>query len=170
MQITNRIAGYALALLAFLPAPAPAHASGTHTVEVMDLQLAMKAALRAILVCNEAGYQVGVSVVDRFGIEQATLRSNMGGAYVTETARRKAWTAAIYNTPETMPVPERISGRQGVPLGGEAPGMLPLSGGVQILSQTGESLGGIGVAGGGGGEIESECAQAGLDAIADQLK
>lgn len=168
MLFIRRIAALTAALLVSLPTLA--QPSGIHTVEVMDLQLAMKAALRAILVCNEAGYQVGVSVVDRFGIEQATLRSNMGGAYVTETARRKAWTAATGNAPETMPVPEKISGREGALAVAAAPGMLPLPGGVAIRSNSGDMLGGIGVAGGGDGDIESECARAGLDAIADQLK
>ncbi|TYC55816.1 heme-binding protein [Rhodobacterales bacterium] len=162
------VAGF-VALVA--ASPALAQSSGTHTVEVMDIQLAMKAALRAILVCNEAGYQVGVSVVDRFGIEQATLRSNMGGAYVTDRARQKAWTAAIYNAPAGALKPEKASASETAALAAAAsPGAVPVPGGIPILSSSGQMLGGIGVAGGGGSETEAECARAGLDAIRDHLE
>ncbi|MCV0429005.1 MAG: heme-binding protein [Roseibium sp.] len=147
---------------------ANSQSNATHTVEVLDLQVAMKAALRALVVCNEAGHQVGASVVDRFGLEQVTLRSNLGGAHVADTARRKAWTAATFNlsTLELDKVAE-----SGEPWGLRTiPGVVPLGGGLPIRSKSGQLLGGIGVAGGGGGENEAKCAQAGLDAIADQLE
>lgn len=142
--------------------------SATHSVEVLDLQLAMKAALRAVLVCNEAGYQVGASVVDRFGLEQVTMRSNLGGAHVADTARRKAWTAATFNMP-TIEL-DRLA-QSGDPDGlTTIPGVIPLGGGLPIVSKSGLLLGGIGVSGGGGGENEAKCAEAGIDAIADELK
>lgn len=160
----------ALMFLAFVLAPVPAlsQSAATHAVEVLDLQLAMRAALRAVEVCNEAGYQAGASVVDRFGVEQVTLRNNMGGAHVAEAARRKAWTAASFNQPTT-------DLERSLTDGSEAgldtlPGVVAMGGGLPILSATGELLGGIGVAGGGGSENETKCAKAGLDAIADQLK
>ncbi|MHA7776994.1 GlcG/HbpS family heme-binding protein [Roseibium sp. M-1] len=158
----------ALMVLAILLVPSPgiSQTAATHPVEVLDLQLAMRAALRAVEVCNEAGFQAGASVVDRFGVEQVTLRSNMGGAHVAEAARRKAWTAASFNLP-TAELQQRAAS------GGEAglnaiPGALALTGGLPIVSKSGTLLGGIGVAG--GGENEAKCAKAGLDALADQLK
>ncbi|POF29814.1 GlcG/HbpS family heme-binding protein [Roseibium marinum] len=150
------------------PASVFSQSAAMHTVAVLDLQIAMRAALRAVEVCTEAGHQVGASVVDRFGVEQVTLRSNMGGAHVAETARRKAWTAASFNMPtldlDTLAEPGRAWGLVTVP------GAVTLGGGLPIVSQSGELLGGIGVAGGGGGDNEAQCAKAGLDAIADQLK
>jgi len=150
------------------PASAFSQSAAMHTVAVLDMQIAMRAALRAVEVCTEAGYQVGASVVDRFGVEQVTLRSNMGGAHVAETARRKAWTAASFNMPtrdlDTLVGDGKSWGLVTIP------GAVPLGGGLPIVSQSGELLGGIGVAGGGGGENEAQCAKAGLDAIADQLK
>ena len=156
-------------IIVFLFAGSAHSQSGsTHTVEVLDLQLAMKAALRALVVCNEAGYQAGASVVDRFGVEQVTLRSNLGGAHVAEAARRKAWTAASFNKP-TSELDEVIE--DGTPWRLRTdPGALFLGGGLPIHSKSGQLLGGIGVAGGGGGENEAKCAQAGLDAITDQLE
>jgi uncharacterized protein GlcG (DUF336 family) len=156
-----------LAILLF-PVPAISQSAATHMVEVLDMQLAMRAALRAVEVCNEAGFQAGASVVDRFGVEQVTLRSNMGGAHVAETARRKAWTAASFNQPTSDLDP--LAGEGGEGNLAAIPGALPLGGGLPIVSRSGALLGGIGVAGGGGGENEAKCAKAGLDAIADQLK
>jgi len=160
----------ALMLLAILVFPMPSYSqsAATHPVEVLDLQLAMRAALRAVEVCSEAGFQAGASVVDRFGVEQVTLRNNMGGAHVAEAARRKAWTAASFNQPST-----ELQSLAGT--GGEAglntmPGALATGVGLPIVSKSGALLGGIGVAGGGGSENEAKCAKAGLDAITEQLK
>lgn len=156
-----------LAILCF-PAPSFSQAAATHAVQVLDLQTAMRAALRAIEVCNEAGFQAGASVVDRFGVEQVTLRSNMGGAHVGEAARRKAWTAASFNLPTSEL--ELASPDGGKPDLGAVPGVVPVGGGLPIVSLSGDLLGGIGVSGGGGSENEAQCAKAGLDAITEQLK
>jgi len=155
-------------LLVLLPAPALSQSAATHTVAVLDLQLAVRAALRAVEVCNEAGYQAGASVVDRFGVEQVTLRNNMGGAHVGEAARRKAWTAASFNLPTSELEQQTVSGAEASL--GTLPGVVPLGGGLPIVTTSGELLGAIGVAGGGGSENEIKCARAGLDAIAEQLK
>jgi len=154
-------------LVLLLPGGVQAQSAATHAVSVLDLQLAMRAALRAVEVCNEAGFQAGASVVDRFGIEQVTLRSNMGGAHVTESARRKAWTAASFNLP-TSELEQRSHGEDANLAA--VPGVLPVGGGLPIVTGSGRLIGGIGVAGGGGSENEAKCAKAGLDAIADQLK
>ncbi|ASP34044.1 heme-binding protein [Labrenzia sp. VG12] len=155
-------------LFVLLPFPASSQSAATHTVEVLDLQLAMRAALRAVEVCNEAGYQAGAAVVDRFGVEQVTLRNNMGGAQVSEAARSKARTAASFNMP-TLELEQQVAEGRAGDLSA-MPGVVPLGGGLPILTASGTLLGGIGVAGGGGSENEAKCAQAGLDAIADQLK
>lgn len=113
--------------IVLLPVPANSQSAATHMVEVLDMHLAMRAALRAVEVCNEAGFQAGASVVDRFGVEQVTLRSNMGGAHVAETARRKAWTAASFNLPSSelgsLAGPGEETSLAAIP------GALPLAGG-----------------------------------------
>lgn len=159
---------FTVLLFFLLPAPAFSQSSATHAVEVLDLQLAMRAALRAVEVCNEAGYQAGAAVVDRFGVEQVTLRNNMGGALVSETARAKARTAASFNT-STLVLEQQVAEGSAGDLGA-MPGVVPIGGGLPIVTSSGALLGAIGVAGGGGSENESKCAKAGLDAIADQLK
>ena len=46
--------------------------------------------------CREAGYQVGVSVVDRSGVTQVFVRDRFAGMHVKETAFRKAWTSVSF--------------------------------------------------------------------------
>ena len=155
-------------LILLLPKPAVSQSAPIRAVDVLDLQLAMRAVFRAVEVCNEAGFQAGASVVDRFGVEQITVRSKMGGAHVTEAARLKAQTAASFNLPTSELQTMAATGGEG---GLNAiPGVLALGGGLPIVSRSGALLGGIGVAGGDGSENEAKCAKAGLDAIADQLK
>lgn len=51
----------------------------------------------------------------------------------------------------------------------EVPGLVVFPGGLPIIADDGTQIGGIGVSGA-TGEQDEECAQAGLDAVADQLR
>ncbi|WP_209015894.1 heme-binding protein [Roseibium sp. RKSG952] len=142
--------------------------TGTFSVKSLDLGTALIAAAKSIETCNADGHPVGVSVVDAFGVEQVTLRSNLGGPHVADTARRKARTAVTFNM-NTMEL-NRIA-QQGEPWGlRTVPDVVLLGGGLPIRSANGDLLGGIAVAGGGGGANEEICARAGLDAIAEYLE
>ena len=110
---------------------------------VLKPEIAIKAAVSAMNFCRDGGYQVGVTVVDRFGLTQAFVKSRYAGLHVQETATRKAWTSFI-STP------------------------LPLGGGVQIESE-GSIVAGIGVSGAPGTDIDDECARAGIAAIEEDL-
>ena len=68
------------------------------TFQVLKPEVAQTAAIAAMESCREAGYQVGVMVVDRFGIPQVYVRDRFAGLHVFETARRKAWTAVSFRT------------------------------------------------------------------------
>jgi uncharacterized protein GlcG (DUF336 family) len=46
---------------------------------------------------------------------------------------------------------------------------LPLGGGLMVETGAGDLVGGIGVSGAPGPDIDDVCAQAGLDAVADQI-
>jgi len=133
----------------------------------MTLETALKAAQAALGSCRDGGYQVAVAVVDRGGNPQVMLRDRFAGPHTPETARRKAWTAVSFrtNTSElaaaTQPG-EPQSGMRGIE------GALALGGGLMIES-AGALVGGIGVSGAPGGDLDDACAQAGIDAVADAL-
>ena len=67
--------------------------------KVLKPEIAIKAAISAMNFCQDEGYQVGVSVVDRFGLTQAFIKSRYAGLHVQETATRKAWTSVSFRTP-----------------------------------------------------------------------
>lgn len=135
--------------------------------KVLKPEIAIKAAISAMNFCQDEGYQVGVSVVDRFGLTQAFIKSRYAGLHVQETATRKAWTSVSFRTP-TLSLDESTQP------GKEAFGIrfistpLPLGGGVPIEAE-GSIVAGIGVSGAPGTDIDDECARAGIAAIEDDL-
>jgi uncharacterized protein GlcG (DUF336 family) len=136
--------------------------------KVLKPELAIQAAVAAMEHCRANGYQVGVAVVDRFGVTQAFVRDRFGGAHTIETATRKAWTAVSFRSGtselDLATRPDAISA--GIR---EISMALPLGGGLMIESGDGSLVGGIGVSGAPGPDIDDECAEAGIAAIEDEI-
>ena len=157
------------AAMAALAAPVAAQEDGAFvTFQVLKPEVAMQMAEAAMEACRAQGYQVGVTVVDRFGVPQVFIRDRFAGLHVFEVSRRKAWTAVSFRTNTTdldrVTNPGEIS--QGIRAISEA---LPLGGGLMVQTGAGDLVGGIGVSGAPGPELDDICAQAGLDAVADQI-
>ncbi|MBE9476191.1 MAG: heme-binding protein [Proteobacteria bacterium] len=135
--------------------------------KVLKPEVAIKLAVAAMNHCRDGGYMVGVAVVDRFGVTQAFVRDRFAGPHVEETAKRKAWTSVSFRT-------DTHSFSDLTQAGEEAFGIrfiskaLPLGGGVPVESD-GSIVGGIGVSGAPGGDIDDACARAGIAAIEDEL-
>lgn len=135
---------------------------------VLKPELALTAAQAALEHCREGGYQVGVAVVDRFGVTQVYLRDRFAGMHVEETSIRKAWTAVSFRS-DTLELdlatrPDSISsGIRNI----STP--LPLGGGVPIITGDGSIVGGIGISGAPGPDIDDDCARAGIAAIEDEI-
>ncbi len=163
----NSILG-AISALA-LTAPAIAQDDGAFvTFEVLKPELALQMAEAAMTACRDAGYQVGVTVVDRFGIPQVFLRDRFAGAHVVETSQRKAWTAVSFRADTTdldlTTRPDSISA--GIRAISQA---LPLGGGKMVMSGDGSLVAGIGVSGAPGPDLDDDCADAGIAAIEDEI-
>lgn len=131
---------------------------------VLKPEIALKLAQAALEHCRDEGYQVGVTVVDRFGQTQVYLRDRFAGAHVQDTSFRKAWTAVSFRTPtaalheETSPDKESFGIRF-------IETALPLGGGLLVMEGGGSIVAGIGVSGAPGPSLDDDCAQAGIDAI-----
>ena len=93
MKLRTIISAAALALGA---STAQADDSAFVEFKVLKPELALQAAVAAMEHCRAEGYQVGVAVVDRFGVTQAFVRDRFAGAHTLETATRKAWTAVSF--------------------------------------------------------------------------
>ena len=137
------------------------------TLKVMKVEVALELAQAALQHCRDQGYQVAVAVVDRFGVTQVVLRDRFAGPHTTSTSQRKAWTSVSFRAPttelseNTKPEGEAFGAR-------DITNALMLGGGLPI-DAAGSLVGGVGVSGAPGGAEDDECAQAGIDAVADQL-
>lgn len=158
------------ALLAGLAAVPPAAAQdGNPTVsfEVMAPDLALDLAEATMTACRERGYQVAVTVADRFGEPQAILRDRYAGPHTIPTSTAKARTAVSFRT-TTLELDRRIeAGELSVSLR-DVPGALMLGGGVPV-EVAGSIVGGVGVSGAPAPDFDEACAEAGIEAISGQL-
>ena len=157
-----------LAALFAAPLAATAQDDGpTVTFNVLKPEIALALAVETMKACRAQGFQVGVAVVDRFGVTQVFYRDRFAGAHTEETAIRKAWTALSFRT-DTLELDQTSQP------GKEAFGVryisraLPLGGGVMVRN-AGELVGAVGVSGAPGGAADDACARKGIEAISDQL-
>lgn len=136
--------------------------------KVLTPEVALELAQGALKSCRDAGYQVAVVVVDRFGVFQVAIRDQLAGPHTVETARRKAWTAVSFRT-DTETMAELT--QAGKPQSGvrQVSGALMIGGGVPVQA-AGSMVAGIGVSGAPGGKADDACARAGIEAITDKLE
>jgi uncharacterized protein GlcG (DUF336 family) len=138
-------------------------AAPTLSVKRLTLDAAGKAAWAAIETCRNKGIQVGVTVVDRNGITQVTLRDTLAPAITLTISEGKA-KAAVYFGVSTAQLKDRAN----TPVG-RTPGVVMSTGGLPIEA-AGSLLGAVAVSGAPSGEIDEECAQGGIEAIIDDLE
>lgn len=149
-----------------LPAAA-AEEPAMMTFKVLNPTVALELAQAALKNCRQSGFQVAVSVVDRFGTPQVLLRDSLAGPHTPETARRKAWTAISFraDTLELSKISAAGQPQSGVRFVAEA---MMIGGGVPVES-AGSIVAGVGVSGAPGGEADDACARAGIEAITDKI-
>ena len=136
--------------------------------KMMTPETALALAKATLEDCRARGYQTAVAVLDRFGGVQVILRDLLAGPHTPETARRKAWTAVNFKT-DTQQMMETTAYDQvqsGVRHVDQA---LMVGGGVPIEA-AGSLVGAVGVSGAPGGQLDDDCARAGIEAIADSLE
>lgn len=131
---------------------------------------AARAAADAVLTAGRAeGLRLAVAVVDRGGITRILLADDGAGPMAVETARRKAYTSAVSGfgtaafaqfaaSPAMTVAPPHLID----------PNLLPVPGGVPIVVDDSEVIGGIGV-GGADGATDDHIAATAAKSIADLL-
>jgi glc operon protein GlcG len=138
----------------------------------VDLEIAKRMADACEAKAVEEGWRMNVAVVDAGA--DLVLFQRMDGAFLgsVDIAQMKARSSAMFPFP-TRGLSEIAFGKDGEPgrTPGLAfvPGLAAFPGGLPIQTADGAHIGAIGVSGGTGDEDEA-CAQAALDAVADQLK
>jgi uncharacterized protein GlcG (DUF336 family) len=142
------------------PPPAPAA-----TLPLPEM-LAVKAAKAALAACVAEGLTVTVTVTDRDGVPRVVLLGDGTGALSVITSRRKAYTAAALGM-TTEQLVKNLSASN-FDLAMIDPDLVALAGGIPIMRHN-VVIGALGVGGADRGDADVVCAQAGVDAIKDQL-
>lgn len=147
---------------------ASAHAQGVVSHHDIALQAANQIASQAVAACAAKGYNVAATVVDRAGNVRALQRADNAGPHTLEASRLKAYTSAsAKNT--TLAIMEASQKNPGAANLGAIPGYLLLGGGVPVKVGD-EVIGAVGVGGAPAGNIDQDCAQAGIASVQELLK
>ena len=133
------------------------------SVKRLSLDTAQTMAQGAIAACQKEGIQIGVTVVDRNGIPQVVMRDTVAPPITLPISKGKAYAAAMFNVPSSQ-----LGDRANSPIG-RVPGLVMSAGAVPI-QVGGNLLGAIGVSGAPSGTTDEMCAQAGLEAVQDDLE
>ena len=135
------------------------------SVKRITLETALTIAQQAITTCREEGVQISVTVVDRAGAPQIMLRDVIAPEISVTISEQKARTAVSFNV-KTSAMKGRFTEPGSI---AKINGLIFSAGGVPI-NAGGRILGGVGVSGAPSGELDEKCAQAGIDAIIDELE
>ena len=158
------------------PSPAPASfppvtgAKGVLTTHELSLEMAEKIARAGIEQCRKMGFHTTMVVIDSGGTLKAFLRDDKTGPHTVTLAQDKAFTALTlasrFATSATFATARNST--LGSPMT-NIRGVVGVGGGVPIKYR-GEVIGAVASSGAVGGDKDELCSQAGIDAVADQLK
>jgi len=132
---------------------------------VLSLETAKKMAAACEAMAKQQGWKMNIAIYDTGANMKYFLRQDDAFLGSIEVAKLKA------NTSANFPFPTKMLGEiaQKVPGIAFVPGIVTFEGGVPIKTGGGEHIGSIGVSGA-SAEQDGQCAQAGLDAVKDDLK
>lgn len=153
-----------LILAAALLSPVAATAQELPSAPYLPLDLAARAANAALEACVAQGHNVSVAIVARDGATKVLLKADNSGPHTATSAQGKAFTSAAMGR-DTAGLAEFIAAKPANEgLRDMDARMVIQAGGLPV--KFGNALvGGIGVGGAPSGDIDADCAVAGLKAI-----
>jgi uncharacterized protein GlcG (DUF336 family) len=160
--------------LAFAAAPAALNAQGLITTQKLSAQLANELVGESVATCAKNGYKVVAVVVDLDGVRQALLRGDGAPVHSIDNAYYKAYTIASLGLARKEETTKQIADRMAknppttvpqTPL----PNVTYAQGAIAITAG-GQTIGGLGVSGAPGGNLDEDCARAALAKIKDRMK
>jgi len=178
MRIPSLAMAAALTATPALAQPLPAPASyppvvgekGVVTTHELSLDMAEKIARAGIEACRKMGFHTTMVVIDSGGTMKAFLRDDKTGPHTVTLAQDKAFTALTlasrFATSATFATARNST--LGSPMT-NIRGVVGVGGGVPIKYH-GEVIGAVASSGAVGGDKDELCSQAGIDAVADQLR
>lgn len=142
-----------------------AEESMTVSLKRLKMETALRIAQAAIKQCRKEGVQIAVTVVDRSGHTQVVLRDVLAMDITLPISKQKAHTAMAFNAALST-MEDRFTKPFQV---AKIDGLVISAGGIPI-NIGGSILGGIGVSGAPSGVTDEKCANAGLDAVREDLE
>ena len=134
-------------------------------IQRLAMHMAVKAAQASIVACRKEGLSVAVTIIDRGGHTQVTLRDTLAMPITVPISKQKAYAALNFNAATS-----ELESRFKTPFGpAKLDGMIIGAGGLPITAGS-TILGAIGVSGAPSGKTDEACAAAGLKAITDDLE
>ena len=177
MRLSTIAATVAIAAPAFAqPLPAPASyppVSGDKGViasHELSLDMAEKIARGGVESCRKMGFHTTMVVVDSSGTMKAFLRDDHTGPHTIALAQDKAYTALTLSNRFASSL--AFATARNSTLGSPMPnirGVTSVGGGLPIKYR-GEVIGAVASSGAVGGDKDELCSQAGIDAVAAELK
>ena len=155
-------------LISSLFLAAGANAQAVRSERNMSLELANQIAAAGVAACQEKGYAVTVTVVDRAASVRAVQRADNAGPHTLDASRAKAFTSASAKN-ATLAMMEAAQKNPAAANLVNIPGFLLLGGGVPIKAGN-DVIGAVGIGGAPGGHLDEQCAMAALDKVKDALK
>lgn len=138
----------------------------TLLVKALSLEMAQTMAAAAHAKAVEKNIKIVIAIMDNHGNLKYYHRMDGNNFISVRMAPLKALTAASIPI-STKALAERNAGIANGPYLG-VPGIVLLEGGLPIITKDGQHIGSIGISGA-NPELDGICAQAGLDAIAQEL-
>lgn len=154
--------GFAL-VLAVMGTTTAAEETLSIAVQRLTLDAAMKVAEATLEACRAKGAQASVTVVDRDGQVQVSLRDTVAPPVTLPISEGKAKAAANFSVASA-----ELSDRGSGPLGRVED--LVMAQGALVIEAAGTKYGAVGVSGAPSGLMDEDCARAGLDAIRTDLE
>ncbi|WP_425403681.1 GlcG/HbpS family heme-binding protein [Hwanghaeella sp.] len=134
-------------------------------VRLMGSDLAADIARAAVQSCRDMGYQVAAVVLDRAGDTMASQRDTFARRHTLEIAARKAGLSIMSGVASVEMRDSRDDIRAEL---NHMDGIIVMEGGIPIRA-AGSLVGAVGVSGAPGGDIDANCANAGIEAVQDRL-
>ena len=132
---------------------------------ILTLDMAKKMAAGCEEKAKKEGWKMNIAILDNGGNEKYFLRQDDAFLKSGQIAQMKASTSAGLPF-STKQIGQLVPGLPGIAF---IPGVVTFEGGLPIMTADGKHIGAIGVSGG-SAEQDGMCAQAGIDAVKNELK
>ncbi len=143
----------------------PAVSEDVIKVRLMGSDLAGDIARETVVACRDKGYQVSAVVLDRAGDIMASQRDTFARRHTLEIAARKAGLSIMSG----VSTKEMRENREDIrPELNHMTGVIVMTGAIPIRA-AGSLIGAVGVSGAPGGDIDEDCARAGIEAVQDRI-